>query len=470
MAFPTNQTSITINISTDTTKNDSVASFGFRNISMVLLKCSSLCNTCSGSQADNCSMCVANTSNLFGSLNCQCIVQDNQASDYSCEPINQQTSDNGCIEMNTNFWNQATLNYICNYNSSTETHTLTLSYMPYYANMSNCLTLKLFPLTNPNSLITPTFTQDFNSQKNNFTFSFQTAAMQNQFLCEINNDASYIIYSCNFTIEAYYLDEELTYSYFVYEFQFMKNTSNSVALFATPILIKVIDCCCGNAQASPVGICSDSSVFQSQAFICTDQFCTNFYQTTNITFNYLQPIYLAQQIMNQSLVNLYTLSVTNLILCCNGLCASLPFNSTQIPGEVKIQSQISLTGTCYITIQSSITSYVQQRLRQLIFLKLNSKNNEKKRMLQTSLAGEGLEIQSKVNLIINNTLYEDPETSKPAVNITTVSDSKKIAAIVGGVVGGVLIISLCIFCKKYVKLKISKFFHHDYAPPTITST
>ena len=307
--FPSNRNSIVVQLYTDSLKNDDVASYGFRNIVVDILECSTLCKNCNGPTIDNCTDCIDNSFKLFGV--CQCLIQYQQTGDFQCSTV-PNTLDY-CPILNTNFWIMTVVNYNCSYSSSSESHQLNLRYLPYYQHFTDCLNFTIYPLSNINAKLQPTITQDFIS--NYMSFTFTTATMKNVYLCSYQETTDTLYYSCNFTIESYYQGLFLIYSYFVYEFQMNKITQNSLSFIAAPVLIKVSDCCCGNAQN--IGYCKDNSVIQSKAYLCTNNTCKSYYDNTTTTFNYTQTIYITHLILNQSIVNLYTLNVSSLVLVCS---------------------------------------------------------------------------------------------------------------------------------------------------------
>ena len=461
VAFPSDQTTLTITISTDTTKSDSVASFGFRNVSVTLLQCSQLCKKCVGPLQDNCSTCVDNANVSFGK--CLCNITYNQMGDFYCGPVEPNTTN--CLILDSNFWTQAILNYFCYYFSEKELHSLVLSYYPYYSNFSSCLTFKLFPQTNPNYLITPTITQDINSQRNNISFSFTTDFMRNQYLCPFTDTENYLTFSCNFTIESYYLTQKLTYSYFVYEFQFNKKTQDTAFLYATPVLVRVGDCCCGSVWNGIVGYCRDDTIFKSQVFLCKDELCASTYDdpTAKVTYYYNQPLHLVHRIMNSSLLSQYTLSVASLVLSCDNVLTNLPFgNFSQGPGQVIIHTMVILTGNCILTIKSSIVSYIKQSRRQLVNqspklsnIRILSDYLSLKQPRILEQIQEGMQIQTGFNIEFvkpNATEGESEGGKGKGPN----DDWKRIAIIVGATLGSVFLIVLIAgsyFLVKYIRVK-----------------
>ena len=83
---------------------------------------------------------------------------------------------------------------------------------------------------------------------------------------------------------------------------------------------------------------------------------------------------------------------------------NLPINNVKTyPGQTIIQTQVTLTGKCYINIKSNIISYVQQNSLRRLFTK-------KYRSLQLNTIGyeEGLQVQTQIELIVNE--YMKPGT------------------------------------------------------------
>ena len=419
--FPSNQSQITVQLYTDSLKNDTISSFGFRNIVLDLYQCSPLCKRCNGPNPENCLECVENAFNIFGK--CQCQIAYQQTGDYTCNIL--EKSDDNCPIFNANFWSITVMNYQCNYDEITETHNMNLNYLPFYDKLKDCLNFSIYALTNPKSLIQPNITQD--PIRNYLTFQFQTSDMKNKYNCTIKEDVSTINYQCNFTIESYYKSLELTYSFFVYEFQLNKLTQDVQSLFSTPNLIRVSDCCCGNTQN--VGYCKDDSLIKSQAFLCTDSSCTSYYENSTTSFNYTQVIYISHVILNKTLVNLYTLNVTSLSIICDGINSNLPIDSVKTyAGKTIVTSKVVLTGKCFINIKSTVVNYVQ--LNSLRVLMDRSKYG---RIAQEIGLEAGVEVQTQIAIE-----FKKIEENKEQIQKT--EDSKIMIIIIAVVLGVALIV------------------------------